>query len=168
MFRKNKVKLLILTIFCFTGLHAQDLNLIEKSGLQTPVSISNVRSILFKSGNLNVNLRTGVPINKVLNSVRSIHFPPITGINNPLQTSITLHLFPNPTHDFINLDYQTDEINDINLKVISIDGRVLYTEILKDKSVYSHKIDISTWQRGLYFVILNDGKTMISKKIIKN
>ena len=168
MFRKNKVKLLILAIFCYTSLQSQNLNLIEISGTQTPLTISNIRSLSFVSGNLNINLKIGIPFSKALNVIRSINFVSPTGIINQSQVSNSLQLFPNPTHNILNIGYQTDEITKIDLKIISIDGRVMYTDILRDKSVFIHKIDISSWQRGLYIVILNNGKTVISEKIIKN
>lgn len=167
IFRKHKAKLLLLAFFCLTGLQAQNLNLVEKNGIQTPISTSNIRSITFKSGMLSINLNAGIPISKVLNSVSNINFMPPTGIIEPSQVSNTLLIFPNPTQGIINIDYQPDGINNVDLKVISIDGRVLYAEILKDKYTYRHQIDLSAWQRGLYFVILNNGRTIISEKIIK-
>lgn len=168
LYIKNKIKLLILAIFCFTGLQAQNLNLIEISGIQTPFSINNIRSLSFISGNLYVNLKVGIPFFKVLNDVRSISFEAPNGIIKPSQTLNRLQLFPNPTSDFLNIGYQTDETTNIDLKIISIDGRVIYADILTDKSIFSHRIDISSLQNGLYFVILNNGKTVISEKFIKN
>lgn len=168
LYIKNKVKLLLLTIFCFTGLHAQNLNLIEINGAQTPLTINNIRSLSFISGNLYVNLKVGIPFSKALNSIRSISFEAPNGIIKPSQALNRLQLFPNPTHDFLNIGYQTDETTNIDLKIISIDGRVIYADILTGKAVFSHKIDISSLQNGLYFVILNNGKTVISEKFIKN
>lgn len=169
IFKKLKTYTILLAFSGLFTLQAQTLNILEKSGNNTPISINNIRSLIFTTGNLNINLKVGTPVSKALSTVRNLNFSPTTDIIIPSNyKNNALQLFPNPTHSFINISYQTDNNVILDLKILSIDGRIMFTETINGLNINQYKVNASSWQKGLYIVLLNNGKEVISGKIIKN
>ena len=83
---------------------------------------------------------------------------------NPTKKVSTMIISPNPTNG-----YTTIRMNDalFNKIIIStIDGRIVYTEVMKETSEYEY--DTSNLTKGIYIISIetNDGE-LISKKLIK-
>lgn len=83
---------------------------------------------------------------------------------NPTKKVSTMIISPNPTNG-----YTTIRMNDalFNKIIIStIDGRIVYTEVMKETSEYAY--DTSNLTKGIYIISIetNDGE-LISKKLIK-
>lgn len=166
---KMKLYAFLLLISSTFSLHSQTLNILEKSGTAIPISINNIRSLIFSTGNLNINLKVGIPISKALSTVQYLNFTPTTDIYLPSnQKNSTLQLFPNPTLDFINISYQCNNNLILDLKIISIDGRTMFSETINGMDINQFKVNTITWQKGLYIVLINDGQEVISGKIFKN
>lgn len=161
---------ILLLILGLAGVHAQTLYILEKTGTQTPFALANVKTMTFTGNNLNVNKKDGNTVSKALTSIQYLSFSPITGIFTPeTETTSTLMLYPNPVQDVLNVAYQANDIKAvIQIEVLSIDGRVIYSESYDSQKSTLHTINVSGWQRGLYLVHIGNGTEMITKKLIKN
>jgi hypothetical protein len=168
LIKKGKYCFLLLAISSLTYLQAQSLNVLEKTGTNTPISINNIKSLTFQSGNLNINLKVGTSVSKALSTVRNLNFAPYTGINLPSNyKNNALQLFPNSTRDFINISYRSDNNVFLDLKIITIDGKIMHSETLNSLNINQFHLNISSWQNGLYLVLINNGFEVITGKFLK-
>lgn len=163
------ISLMALTVLCILGLKAQDMNVLSKGGNNTKIAINTIRSLNFNAGNLNINLKDGTPLSLALSNVRSLHFFVITDIQIPISTTNEkVQIYPNPARDMITISLSQEENYSHEIKIIAMEGRTVYSEKVSNKENNKFSIDISTWQKGLYGVIVNNGKTVYSGKFLKN
>lgn len=166
--KKIKTSLFAFAIISIVGLNAQNLNVFEKKGNLTPISIHNIKTLSFLPGSIKINLKVGTPLSFSLNSVRNIHFTPTTDIESPsIKTFDKIHLFPNPAKEYLNIVLNSNNSSEVDLKIISLEGRIIYTQKLNRRENNQHTINISTWANGLYYLFINDGKTVSSNKFLK-
>jgi len=79
-----------------------------------------------------------------------------------------LTLAPNPAHESTALDFQLPHDFQLNgpieLSLISVDGRLVHQEKLRDQLSILHRIDLSGLSSGVYFVHLRDGNRWLAGK----
>ena len=84
-----------------------------------------------------------------------------TAINN-------LDVYPNPSRDIFNVSFTSEETQNLDIKIINMVGKVVYTENLEQfVGEYTKQIDLTTYTKGIYFLEItttNDG--VINKKLI--
>ncbi|HPS27354.1 MAG TPA: C10 family peptidase, partial [Bacteroidales bacterium] len=83
------------------------------------------------------------------------------------ELSKNIMLFPNPAQDFITIQTNAFDASEISLKVYDILGNSVADNL------YSHNagvkqivVNLSSLERGLYFITLNTGKHSVTKKVI--
>jgi hypothetical protein len=86
-----------------------------------------------------------------------------------MNTSVTtpefkLTAYPNPSTQAFNLKIEQQNHSDIQLDVLDINGRVIYTE--KGTSTKLYRFG-SEFKPGVYFVRVTQGKSIKTQKIIK-
>lgn len=72
-------------------------------------------------------------------------------------------LYPNPASDFVHLQFQDPGYEDIKVKVIDTQGKLMATKF--DQT--SHMLDLSQLGSGMYYVLINRGGKQTVKKLIK-
>lgn len=92
-------------------------------------------------------------------------------VTTPNAVSIThqkkepeLVVYPNPSSDFININYSSEQESWVELSIIDPLGRI-YKDLGRlylDYSKFSERIDISDLQEGLYFLQLKNSRGKIS------
>ncbi len=93
----------------------------------------------------------------------------MTGIVN-VSVATEFSVFPNPTDNFININYKSNELNGgFSLEIKNILGQTVYASAISSfQGEYKNAIDLSKEHSGIYFVqIIAGGKTIV-KKIILN
>lgn len=91
----------------------------------------------------------------------SIEMTLTTGVSDIDNTFF--ELYPNPAKELVYIDFPS--LNQaFNIQIIDLTGKLLFEKetIQKDKV----KIDLSKFRKGLYFIILQNGKAKYTKKII--
>jgi len=73
---------------------------------------------------------------------------------------------PNPTSDYINLEFNETSLKDVKVQVIDLTGRVLFTQNISNLNNIE-KIDIRDLPNGLLIVNVINNDIFESKKIIK-
>ena len=74
---------------------------------------------------------------------------------------IELKYYPNPTRSILNIENPEGNINSI--KVVSMLGRVLFTDQYNNAEAV--QLDMSSFSKGTYFVTINESKVI---KILKD
>ncbi len=75
---------------------------------------------------------------------------------------ILLEVYPNPTTGIVNIDINTEDMENAELKVIDIVGKVIYSV---DNVSNTMNIDLSDNPSGIYFIQIKNDKQNVSKKI---
>ncbi len=85
-----------------------------------------------------------------------------------LSNASNLSLFPNPANQFAILNYESNEITELNITISDMTGKEVQQQSTQT-SVGSNtlKLNIETLQSGVYFVAINDGENSKRIKLIK-
>ena len=98
-------------------------------------------------------------------------------IKTPLFTSIgensfnasNFSIFPNPTKDLVTIGFDNVKEGQYNLSIVDVKGQVFSNELFNVTSNNSKKvIDLSSVEKGVYFVRIVSGETSVTKKLIVN
>lgn len=78
-------------------------------------------------------------------------------------SEVTVSLFPNPATDRVTLNISGNLSVDANVEIFDVNGRLVYT----GNSGPSHIIDVTSFNRGVYYVkILTAQNTMVKKMML--
>ena len=82
-------------------------------------------------------------------------------LENDLNSASTVHLYPNPTNDFVNISLENEERIKL-IKIYNSTGKL--TNVLEQNS---GTLDFSTLSVGIYYVEIQTELSTYSKKVIK-
>ena len=108
--------------------------------------------------NINVRTRGSITVNVIRGTT------PVKEVSS----ADVVNLFPNPASTSINLWYSVSRAEKISITIFDITGNKI-SEINKGNvAVGSHeeKIDISSFSKGVYFVKVQTGDYVVSKKFV--
>ncbi|MBI4648721.1 MAG: S8 family serine peptidase [Bacteroidia bacterium] len=88
----------------------------------------------------------------------------ISEINND-----ELHLYPNPVHDWLGLEFSGNNTLNIYIKILDVAGRTVY-EISerKNSNLFCKTLNMKNYQPGVYFIEICTEKTVIISKFVKD
>jgi hypothetical protein len=102
-----------------------------------------------------------------MNQVNSSASPRLSNENDLSLENISF--YPNPNNGQINLNFQLNEREPVDILLYDQNGSVIYKEsVLNFSGSYSNTIDISDQADGSYFLQIMQGERTYSKKVIKN
>lgn len=170
--RKRNFALWLILGISLTSLQAQNVLFVkEKSGVQTPYTLTNIEKLTFASGNITVNKKDGATNTYALSSIRYLNF------GNDVKTSIspignegnnTLILFPNPVIDQLHVQYVSSMSKKVQLQILDIQGRIILQKSFDSQSGINYAtIQVSQLQHGLYFCRLQNGSKLETYKFLK-
>ena len=81
-------------------------------------------------------------------------------------TSNDLEIYPNPTDDFLNIDFKNADLTESEIQIIDPLGRTVFSDE-NEKGVYSKKFNISHLGDGIYFLVLENEKGEVVKRWVK-
>ena len=83
-------------------------------------------------------------------------------------TSITnLDVYPNPSRDVFNISFASEEVQDLQLRVLNVIGEeVVVEDLQKFVGQYVKSIDLNKYNRGIYFLEIITNEGTINKKLI--
>ena len=83
-----------------------------------------------------------------------------TSINN-------LAIYPNPSRDIFSVSFSSEDVQNLEVRIINIIGEVIYSENLQQFfGEYTKQVDLSTYKKGVYFLEITTNNRVINKKII--
>jgi extracellular elastinolytic metalloproteinase len=78
-----------------------------------------------------------------------------------------VEFYPNPVSNILNLDIVASKITSVNITIVQIDGKNIYSEIVKiGQGANSKQIDLSNVPSGVYLINILDGESLTSKKLV--
>jgi hypothetical protein len=159
----NKLKLsaVLLLVIGLTGLQAQ--NAIPASGGNASgsggtVSYTVGQIVYTTNGNANGSAAQGVQ--------QPYEISVITGIEEALDISLEIVVYPNPTKDFVKLKIENYEVQNLRYQLYDING-----SLIKDNKVEGQETNIimQNLLPSIYFLKVTDNKKVVKIfKIIKN
>ena len=129
-FKKIKLWALFLCLSALTGIQAQSLFVVGKSGATSDFTLTSLRSITFAGTDLVLNKKDGsTSIPYSIADLRFLSFSQYTEVTNPGSDKSEISIYPNPVHDLLNIRYLSNKPNEsINIEILSIDGKILYNK----------------------------------------
>lgn len=89
----------------------------------------------------------------------------VTKVEELSESSINISVYPNPTSDFIFIDFTNSLVTESVLTIANINGKVLQ---IKTSMNNSEKLDFANYVSGVYFLnVKQNNKVVESFKIIK-
>jgi hypothetical protein len=78
-----------------------------------------------------------------------------------------LDVYPNPSRDIFNVSFTSEDVQDLEVRVINVVGEVVYTENLQQfVGEYTKAIDLVTYTKGIYFLEITTNNGVVNKKLI--
>jgi len=71
-------------------------------------------------------------------------------------------IYPNPARDIITIE--TDRIDLFTVRITSLNGQLIYSNEMEGNS---HKINLSSFQKGTYLITIRSKDNVTTEKIIK-
>jgi hypothetical protein len=83
-----------------------------------------------------------------------------TSINN-------LAIYPNPSRDIFSVSFSSEDVQNLEVRIINIIGEVIYSENLQQFfGEYTKQVDLSTYKKGVYFLEITTNNGVTNKKLI--
>jgi hypothetical protein len=78
-----------------------------------------------------------------------------------------LDVYPNPSREIFNVSFTSEDIQDLEVRVINVVGEVIYTESLEQfVGEYTKQVDLATYTKGVYFLEITTNNGVVNKKLI--
>jgi len=79
----------------------------------------------------------------------------------------SMNIYPNPTSGKVTVDMENQVFDDLNVTIVTIEGREVYSNKFEKATEYfSVEIDLSDRAEGVYFIKLQTGKYLATRKVI--
>jgi hypothetical protein len=167
--KRIKISTLLLVIIVSVG-QAQTINIKQKDGALTTYNFGEMKKLTFSAGNLIVNKNDGGIPSFVTSTIRYLSFSskPSGGVGNVKQVANNFIIYPIPAHNELNVSFISLSSEKPQIDIWGIDGKILYTKILKEGLTQQFTIDLSTLKSGIYFIRLYGDNVTVVKRFIKN
>ena len=78
-----------------------------------------------------------------------------------------LDVYPNPSRDIFNVSFTSEDVQNLEVRIINVIGEVVYTEDLnKFIGQYTKQVNLDTYTKGVYFLEITTDNGVINKKLI--
>jgi len=77
-------------------------------------------------------------------------------------------VYPNPARNSVNVNFSLIEASSAKLSMTNLLGATIFEQTLSENSTFTETIDISTLQKGVYFIQVQVGNKTYTKKLIVN
>jgi hypothetical protein len=89
-----------------------------------------------------------------------------TGIDE-LGAGQTFNVYPNPNNGSFTLNYTTTDAENISVQITDATGRLIWMDAPQSSSLqYTKQVNLEGVAKGVYFLRLNTGERMITRRVI--
>jgi len=128
----------------------------------------------FQNGDLSLSWTIGETVISTLESdyilTQGFHqdFFIITAVDEQKLENISVNIFPNPTPDYINIEWRSDSktVENISIQLLDANGRLIIEKTF-NSSQEIMKLNLQSFERSHYILRLVKGKQIKTYKIIK-
>ncbi|MEZ4906777.1 MAG: T9SS type A sorting domain-containing protein [Saprospiraceae bacterium] len=104
---------------------------------------------------------------QVINSVK-VPYSQIVSNKNVMPELVDFTLYPNPSSDYINVDFNLDKTETVSIYITDIAGRVVYKECTDTPmSSFNKSINISNLKNGVYLINIQTKEGVSAEKFVK-
>ncbi len=90
----------------------------------------------------------------------------VVGVNH-IEGVEYFEVFPNPFHDFIDIQIKNDNSETFYVKITDIRGKILQEQEIYSTGNYSTRLNVADLPKGMYFLQIANDKGQLIRKIIK-
>lgn len=111
-----------------------------------------------------------VSVNPVIRlNMANLPISPIaTGLSNATDNNVEFAVSPNPNSGLFKITVSTKVATEYNLNVRNMLGQSVYTDVINVNGSTVEQMDLSSFEKGIYFVSLeNDSEKLLKKVIVK-
>ena len=84
-------------------------------------------------------------------------FDPQFGVGvNEVENTLNFNVFPNPSNGVFNINFSSNEENNVNLTVKNVVGQTVITETVNVSGKTNHQISLSDYSKGIYFLTVGN------------
>jgi hypothetical protein len=117
--------------------------------------------------NLTLTAAPVPPCTPQATSIRHITFDPCTGIPETGNDAFSISIRPNPSFGAVNLVISGLKTGDVKVSIMDLSGKVVLQETFTSTgSKINRKIDLSNFQKGIYFVKVETETQVKTEKLI--
>lgn len=110
---------------------------------------------------------SNLPCSGNVTSTRHVTFDVCTGIAGQNNAEPGLAVQPNPAHESVTVGISGISTGSAVLTITAMDGKTRFTEnIAASSTTVQKQIDLSGFDRGVYFIQLNTGKKLLTQKLV--
>ena len=107
-----------------------------------------------------VTAANGCKTNKTVNVIET------TGLDDPDDMAFEMKIYPNPANDFMNIEMDAREIDDMIIELYNSEGRLVFNDVATRGSLYRRSINISLYSEGVYYMKVYNSKISRIYKIV--
>ncbi|MCD4793586.1 MAG: choice-of-anchor J domain-containing protein [Bacteroidales bacterium] len=85
---------------------------------------------------------------------------------NPISENEFVTVYPNPSNGVFNVQMLNNKSAYLSMQIFNIQGQIIWQKELSNSINYTENINISNFTKGIYFIKINTGKKIVTKKII--
>jgi hypothetical protein len=91
------------------------------------------------------------------------------GLAELMENSFEMNLFPNPTVDEIQVQFDLKEAGDVNLKVIDLKGGLVLEKEVNNNAegLFKYKLNVSSLEKGTYLILVETNQGFTNQTFIK-
>lgn len=166
---KNKKISSIFLLFLGLGLsevYAQATLFVNQPGsVVTPYSLTNIQKLTFSPGAILVHRTIGDTLNYVMDNVDFLNFNSFTTSIEASEQNNSIFVYPNPTSDILQINFDSKMTNSIDLEILDLQGRVLIKQSIN--SLNQTSISVSHLLPGIYVCRLFSANQIENIKFLK-
>jgi hypothetical protein len=86
-----------------------------------------------------------------------------------IEMAADLKAFPNPVKDAVNVTFTMDQPGRVRLKLVSMQGQTaaIWIDSRLGQGTFSYRFSTASLSPGLYHIVLQNEKNILSRKIIR-
>ncbi len=87
---------------------------------------------------------------------------------DPILANNLIRFFPNPTNDFLNIDFDTSVQMSVTIEVFEVNGQqISKRDLTSSETKTTATVDLSNFATGVYMVRLTSSDWTVTKKVVK-
>jgi hypothetical protein len=90
-----------------------------------------------------------------------------TSVEDQVEGFDQLMVYPNPAENMLNISFNVEQNQSLEVRLISATGKVVYSENANDFSgYYVNTLNLTDFAKGVYFLSLTNDNGTVNKKVV--
>jgi hypothetical protein len=161
---------LFIGLSAFTTVQAQrNLYVKKKDGTQTSLVLSGIRKLTFPQGSVLITKNDATTQNYSFTELQYLSFTDFKTDIPAIESTVSesLNIYPCPTSSDVQVSFNALGVSKMTISITTMQGDVVYSQSTESIEGMNHlQLNIPQLMSGIYFVSLNNGKSIESKKIV--